>query len=340
MKAKFTDEADIKIASGSGGDGCVSFRRARFIPKGGPDGGDGGDGGAVAFFAKRNLTSLSDYTHRRSFKAESGKPGRSSRQHGKNGADLRLPVPVGTQVLDAETLELLADLDTEGMQVTVASGGRGGKGNVHYKSSVRQAPKVAQKGLPGQQRRIKLVCKLPVDVGVVGPPGSGKSTLLNRVTSAAPEIAAYPFTTQIPCMGVHTTETFTPLVFIEIPAIVSGSTQGAGLGSRYFKHLERAKILIFVLESGEDKTPEDYIDDFNIIQGELENYGLALSGKNRLVALNKADIFPDGTGPEATRAAIETALNVRAFWISSEKGAGLESMMEAVEALYGTNGDV
>jgi GTP-binding protein len=141
-------------------------------------------------------------------------------------------------------------------------------------------------------------------------------------------------------MGVHTTETFAPLVFIEIPAIVSGSTQGAGLGSRYFKHLERAKILIFVLEGGVDKAPEDYINDFNIVQGELENYGLALSGKSRLVALNKVDIFPDGTGPEAARAAIETAFGVRAFWISSEKGTGLESMMEAVEALYGTNGDV
>jgi len=340
MKTKFTDEADIKITSGSGGDGCVSFRRARFIPKGGPDGGDGGNGGDVVIFAKQNLTSLSEYAHRRSFKAESGKPGRSSRQHGKNGSDLRLPVPIGTQVFDAETLELLADLNVEGKQVAVASGGRGGKGNVHYKSSVRQAPKVAQKGLPGQKRGIRLVCKLPVDVGVVGPPGSGKSTLLSRVTSAAPEIAAYPFTTRTPCMGVHTTETFASLVFIEIPAIVTGATQGAGLGSRYFKHLERAKAFIFVLEGRVDKTPEEYMNDFNIIQGELENYGPELGGKRRVVALNKADVFPDGTEPEAIRAAVETAIGVRTFWISAEKGTGLEALMGAVEALYGADGDV
>ncbi len=340
MKTKFTDEADIKIISGSGGDGCVSFRRVRFIPKGGPDGGDGGNGGDVVIFAKQNLTSLSDYAHRRSFKAESGKPGRSSRQHGKNGSDLKLPVPIGTQVFDAETLELLADLNAEGKRVTVASGGRGGKGNVHYKSSVRQAPKVAQKGLPGQQRGIRLVCKLPVDVGVVGPPGSGKSTLLSRVTSAAPEIAAYPFTTQTPCMGVHTTEIFTPLVFIEIPAIVSGSTQGAGVGSRYFKHLERAKALIFVLEGRADKTPEAYMNDFNIIQGELENYGPELGGKRRVVALNKADVFSDGMALEAIRAALETATGARTFWISAEKEMGLEPLMKAVEALCGADGDV
>jgi len=339
MKATFTDEADIRIASGSGGDGCVSFRRARFIPKGGPDGGDGGRGGDVIIVAKENLVDLSNYAHRKSFKAESGKPGRSSRQHGKNGADLKLAVPIGTQVFDAETLELLADLDADGKQIVVAVGGNGGKGNVHYKSSVRQTPKIAQRGLPGQNRVLKFIYKLPVDVALVGPPNTGKSSLLSKVTSASPEIAAYPFTTRTPRMGVRTTDIFTPLVFVEIPAIVSGSVRGAGMGSKYFKHFERAKVLIFVLEGGKNKTPEDYVDDVRTIQRELEDYGLKLDEKKQVVALNKTDVFPDEKGAETVRAALEATLHAGIFWISSEKEQGLESLMRVVETMCGAEGD-
>jgi len=222
LKVSFVDEADIVVESGSGGGGSIHFHRAKFLPKGGPDGGDGGRGGNIIVFTKKNLSDLSNYLHKRFFKAQSGEPGGSNRQHGKNGKDLRLPVPVGTQIYEGETRELLCDLDTPIGEFVVAHGGKGGRGNVHYKNPVRQAPRIAQEGLPGKRLRLRLAYKMKTDVGLIGPPNAGKSWLLCRITSSESRVAEYPFTSRVPRLGLHVADISEPITFGEIPGFCSG----------------------------------------------------------------------------------------------------------------------
>jgi len=326
MKPVFIDEADIVVESGSGGGGSVHFHRARFLPKGGPDGGDGGKGGDVVVFARENLSDLSSYLHKKSFKAESGAPGGANKQHGKNGADLRLAVPVGTQVYEAETMELLADLDTPGAEVVVALGGKGGKGNVHYKNPVRQAPRIAQKGLPGKRIGLRLIYKMKTDVGLIGFPNVGKSQLLSRVSSATPKVADYPFTTLIPQLGVYVpSEVDVPLTFIEIPGIATGKK------NRYLKHVERAKVLLILLELSEGKPFEVLLDEFEMIVSALESYGGDLAGKPKVLCLNKVDLLETRENLPSIRERLEKETGLKPFFLSARTGEGLEALLKVVE---------
>ena len=326
MKPVLIDEADIVVESGSGGGGSVHFRRARFLPKGGPDGGDGGKGGDVVLFARENLADLSDYLHKKFFKAESGAPGGANKQHGKNGADLRLAVPVGTQVYEAETMELLADLDTPGAEVTVAVGGKGGKGNVHYKNPVRQAPRIAQSGLPGRRLGLRLVYKMKADVGIIGFPNVGKSRLLSRISSAAPKVAAYPFTTLVPQLGVYQPPPpELPLTFVEIPGIAAGKE------NRFLKHVERAGLLLLLLELAEGKTVEDLLKDLHGLRSVLEAYGRVVAEKPMVVGLNKMDLLEDRGILSSHGRELEKRSGLPAVPLSAETGEGIEELLKVVE---------
>ncbi len=326
MKPVFIDEADIVVESGSGGGGSVHFRRARFLPKGGPDGGDGGRGGGVVLYARENLSDLSNYLHKKFFKAQAGAPGGGNRQHGKDGANLRLAVPVGTQVYEAQTLELLADLDTPGAEVTVATGGKGGKGNVHYKSSVRQAPRFAQKGLPGNRVSLRLIYKLKADAGLVGPPNAGKSLLLSRVSAATPKVADYPFTTLVPQLGVYQPPPpADPLTFVEIPGIAAGKE------GRFLKHLERTKVLLVLLELAEGKTKEDLLSELGNVESVLAAHGGGLAGKRKIVVLNKADKAGARELLEILREEMAERAGLRVVTLSAKTGEGIDALLQLVE---------
>ncbi len=326
MKSLFIDEADIVVESGSGGGGSVHFRRARFLPKGGPDGGDGGHGGDVIFVARENLRDLSFYLHKRFFKAESGAPGGANKQHGKSGADLKLAVPLGTQVYAAETMELLADLDIAGAEVTVALGGKGGKGNVHYKSAVRQAPRIAQKGMPGRRLRVRLIYKMRTDVGLIGFPNVGKSKLLSRVSSARPKVAAYPFTTVVPQLGVfQPSPPRPPMTFVEIPGLAVGRE------NRFLRHVERAKVLLFLLEYDEKKKLEDFRDEVVRLRNIVSGHGKDLQEKERIVVLNKVDLAHDRGHIESLCDGLEKKVGERVVSLSAETGEGVAELLKLIE---------
>jgi len=327
LKVSFVDEADIVVESGSGGDGSIHFHRSRFLPKGGPDGGDGGRGGNIIVFTKKNLSDLSKYLHKRFFKAQSGEPGGSNRQHGKNGKDLRLPVPVGTQIYEGETGELLCDLDTPIGEFVVAHGGKGGRGNVHYKNPVRQAPRIAQEGLPGKRLRLRLTYKMKTDVGLIGPPNAGKSSLLCRITSSKSRVAEYPFTTRVPQLGVYVPDISEPITFVEIPAL------GSGPNRRFLKHVERSHLLLILLELSEEKSYRDILDDLRVLLSELEAYGEGLEEKLKILGLNKSDAVKkrDALKSLARRLEKETGFKTLAF--SAITGEGLEELLSVVREL-------
>ena len=325
MKPVFIDEADIVVESGSGGGGSVHFHRARFLPKGGPDGGDGGRGGDVVVYARENLADLSNYLHKKSFKAEPGAPGGANKQHGKDGADLRLAVPVGTQVFEAETMELLADLDTPGAEVTVAVGGKGGKGNVHYKNPVRQAPRIAQKGLPGKRIHLRLIYKVLADVGVIGLPNAGKSLFLSRISSAKPKVAAYPYTTITPQLGVYMpSETDTPLTFVEIPGVASGKE------NRFLKHGERVKVLLILLELSEEKSLKVLLDELRKVLSTVEAYGGNLAEKRKILGLNKVDLLGTRDDLPSLQEELERETGLKPFSLSARTGEGLEVLLKVI----------
>lgn len=326
MKPVFIDEADIVVESGSGGGGSIHFRRARFLPKGGPDGGDGGKGGDVILFSKDNLSDLSAYLHKKSFKAEPGAPGGGNKQHGKNGADLRLAVPVGTQVFEAETRELLADLDTPGAEIVVARGGKGGKGNVHYKNPVRQAPRIAQRGVPGKRVGLRLIYKMKTDVGIIGFPNAGKSLFLSRVSSATPRVAEYPFTTLIPQLGVYQpSPPKQPLTFVEIPGIATGKE------SRFLKHAERAKLLLFLLELAPGKDKEALLKELEVLRAVVASQGERMAGKETAVGLNKADVVGEGASVQALRDELASETGLRVVILSAKTGEGIPELLKLVE---------
>jgi GTP-binding protein len=288
---KFIDEAEITVKSGDGGPGCVSFRRERFIPKGGPDGGDGGRGGNVLIRSTKRLHSLYDFTSRRYFKAHNGDPGKGKNRSGKKGRDIEILIPTGTIVQDEETGELLADLLRDNQQIVVATGGEGGKGNKHFTTSVQRAPRFAQKGQKGEEKKLKLKLKLIADIGIIGLPNAGKSTLLSSLSHAHPHISDYPFTTLTPNLGSLTFEDDQSLTIADIPGLIEGAGNGRGLGHRFLQHIERTGFLLHMLDIYQPISG-DILQDFHIVQEELQRYHPSLLNKDQVIVLNKIDLNP------------------------------------------------
>ncbi len=282
----FYDEARIYVQAGAGGDGCVAFRREKYVPFGGPAGGDGGDGGDVLLYVDPHLNTLYRFSKKRHFKARRGEHGRGKNQHGAAGADLRVPVPPGTVVYEADTDNLLGDLTEPGQELIVARGGRGGRGNARFATSTNQAPRLAEHGMSGEERWLRLELKLLADVGVVGLPNAGKSTLLAAVTAARPRIAPYPFTTLQPNLGVVVLDSQTEFVLADIPGLIEGASEGKGLGHEFLRHIERTRVLIHLL----DGLSADPLADFAAINRELAAFGHGLAEKPQLVVLNKMDM--------------------------------------------------
>tara|TARA_Y100001001_G_scaffold163344_1_gene192103 strand:+ start:400 stop:1560 length:1161 start_codon:yes stop_codon:yes gene_type:complete len=287
---KFVDEAEIRVEAGDGGNGTISFRREKYVPRGGPDGGDGGDGGSVYLVADENLNTLIDYRFDRFHRAERGQNGQGSNCNGKGGKDLTLSVPVGTRATDADTLEVLGDLTKHGQKLKVAQGGYHGLGNARFKSSVNRAPRQKSNGTPGEIRNLKLELMLLADVGLLGLPNAGKSTFIRSVSAAKPKVADYPFTTLVPNLGVVRQDSQRSFVIADIPGLIEGAAEGAGLGIRFLKHLERCRILLHLV----DLMPADQsdpVENAKTIINELEKYSPKLASKPRWLVFNKIDLL-------------------------------------------------
>lgn len=287
----FVDQAFIHVKAGNGGPGAVSFRREKYVPKGGPDGGNGGEGGSVIFAADPNVNTLLDFRGRHDWAAQDGEAGRATQQSGADGKDCIIRVPAGTLVYDAETGELLHDLQP-GEQVTIAKGGSGGFGNEHFKTSTNQTPRNAEPGEPGEKRNLRLELKLIADVGIIGVPNAGKSTLLASVTRATPKIADYPFTTLAPQLGIAELDSKRRIVLADIPGLIEGAAQGAGLGHDFLRHVERTKVLVHVLDA-RPTDESDPAENYRKIRRELEEYSPLLAEKQEIIALNKLDLYPE-----------------------------------------------
>ncbi|MHC4456077.1 MAG: GTPase ObgE [Planctomycetota bacterium] len=288
----FIDEAQIWVKAGDGGDGCLSFRREKYIPKGGPDGGDGGKGGSVYFQAAENLNTLMDFTGKHHWRAENGQPGSGKNKHGAAGQNLIIPVPPGTLIYDADFNILLKDLNKVAMKVCICRGGRGGRGNKAFATSTNQAPRFTEPGKKGQERNIRLELKLIADVGLVGMPNAGKSTLISRCSAARPKIADYPFTTLEPVLGIVELSDFRRFVMADIPGLIEGSHSGAGLGVEFLKHIERTRIIVHILDIMPTDGSEP-VDNYHAIRRELEQYSKALTEKTEIIVANKIDLNPD-----------------------------------------------
>jgi GTP-binding protein len=326
---KFIDEVSLTVQSGNGGRGCVSFRRERFIPRGGPDGGNGGRGGDVRLVAREGRRTLYPFRFQRLFKAENGAPGEGNQRSGKAGADLTIEVPPGTLVFDADSGELIRDLVAPEDAVVVATGGRGGKGNTHFKTSTHQTPRFAQPGEAGRTRQLRLELKLLADVGIIGLPNAGKSTLISRVSAATPKIADYPFTTLTPTLGVvNPPFGGEPFVMADIPGLIEGAHAGVGLGTRFLRHVERTRILVHLVDAAAID-PSDPLRDLRIVNTELERYGQRLAAKNQIVALNKIDL----TGAEEKARQLARALGETVpVLISAATGAGVRQLLGRIVA--------
>ncbi|MDR3553530.1 MAG: GTPase ObgE [Syntrophobacteraceae bacterium] len=289
---KFIDEVTISVSAGKGGNGCVSFRREKYVPRGGPDGGDGGEGGSVIFEATERKHSLLDFRYRHLFRAEAGKGGSGQNRKGRSGSDLIVEVPVGTVLKDPVTGEIFADLTEAAQRSIAAKGGRGGKGNAHFASSTHRTPRFSQDGEPGEERELRLELKLIADVGLVGLPNAGKSTLISTVSAARPKIADYPFTTLTPNLGVVQYDDAPPFVMADVPGLIEGAHLGAGLGVRFLKHIERTKILVHVIDAS--KAPADNpLAPLEQIEHELQSYSEDMKRKPRIIVLNKTDLLED-----------------------------------------------
>lgn len=322
----FIDEAKIRAKAGDGGHGCVSFRRERFIAKGGPDGGDGGKGGDVIFVVDASLDTLVDFSGRHDWVARNGSGGEGSNRHGADGEDLIVPVPPGTLVYDEKYNLLLKDMNEPGLRVCICRGGRGGQGNKAFATSVRQTPRFATEGKPGQERNLRLELKLIADVGLVGMPNTGKSTLVSRCSHARPKIANYPFTTLSPVLGIVELSGFRRFVVADIPGLIEGAHEGAGLGHDFLKHIERTRILVHLL----DIMPEDDsdpVENYHKIRDELEKHSAVLIEKPEIIVLNKADLDPEGIFCEdiSKRLGVE-----QVYVISAVTGQGLNELNEGL----------
>ncbi len=287
---QFVDEAVIEVTGGHGGKGCISFRREAHVPLGGPDGGDGGKGGDIVVFATTSAATLLDHRYRRIYRAEAGDHGEGARKHGADAPDVRIPVPVGTQVIDETTGEVVHDLDEPGKEAIIAAGGRGGRGNTHYVTSTRQAPRIAQPGEEGEHKTLRLNLKLVADVGVIGLPNAGKSTLLRALTNSQAKVGDYPFTTLVPNLGVYRYYE-RDIILADIPGLIEGAHDGHGLGDRFLKHVERTKVLVHLISLSPDAA--DPLAAYRIVVDELRMWSTELASYPQIVVLNKIDLVSD-----------------------------------------------
>jgi len=323
---RFVDEVELIVKGGDGGNGCVSFRREKFVPKGGPDGGDGGDGGNVIFVASTRRNTLYELHLMKRIEAERGRHGMGSNRHGRRGRDRIVEVPVGTLVYDAETGDLIADLDREGAQVVVACGGRGGHGNAYFKSSTNQAPRIAQPGQPGEERRLRVELKLLADVGLVGLPNAGKSTLVARISNARPKVADYPFTTLVPALGVVAIDPATTYVVADLPGIIEGAHEGKGLGDRFLRHIERTRLLAHLVDAADPaKSVEAQVEE---VERELAQHPARLIEKPRVLVINKIDAATEEQLANA-RAFVQRK-GMPVFFISAATGEGVNDLKFAL----------
>lgn len=322
----FVDRVELFVKGGDGGHGCLSFRREKFVPRGGPDGGDGGHGGDVVVKAISGTNSLAQLSSRRHWIAEKGQSGQGKNKTGKCGEDLIIPVPPGTLVKDRERNYLLKDLNQQDVQVTVAHGGRGGRGNTHFASATNQAPRRFEHGKPGEERWIVLELKSIADVGLIGLPNAGKSTLLSRITEAHPEIADYPFTTKYPNLGICTLSEDRRCGIADIPGLIEGAHDGVGLGHEFLRHVERTRLLVHLVEC-QPASGVDPAENYATIRNELKLYSPALANKPEIVLLTKADVTDD---VETISAALSEAVDKRVFAISSATGAGLDHLRRLI----------
>ena len=319
----FIDTAEITVRAGRGGDGSASFRREKFVPKGGPDGGDGGDGGDVIFTASAHISTLMDFRYQREYVAGNGSNGASSRKTGRNGESIEVKVPVGTIIRDAGTQEVVADLTHDGQRVVVARHGRGGRGNQHFATPTNQAPRHAEKGRPGEERTVILELKLLADVGLVGFPNAGKSTLIARISAARPKIADYPFTTLIPNLGIVRVDDGESFAVADIPGLIEGASEGKGLGLQFLRHVERSGVLCFLI----DGLSDDPAGDFATLVGELTKYNPEMLEKRRIVCLTKADAMT----PEVRQGLDELRFEGgKPLVISAVSGEGIDNLVRAM----------
>lgn len=324
----FIDEVVIEVAAGRGGDGCLSFRREKYIPRGGPDGGDGGRGGSVVFIADRDVTSLAHLAMQKSWKAKNGQPGQGSQCHGASAEDLIIKVPIGTMIFDQVHDLMIKDLDKNQMEFIVARGGFGGKGNMRFKTAINRAPRITTPGEPGQNRTVRLELKMIADVGLVGKPNAGKSTLLSRMSQARPKIASYPFTTKSPYLGLVQIDSARSFVMADIPGLIEGAGNGVGLGHDFLRHIQRAGVLIHLIEPAplDATTP---LDNYKTIRHELEVFDPELIQRKELVVITKADL------PEAkeTVKLFKSELNLDPILISAVTGEGLNILLHKISEI-------
>jgi GTPase len=321
----FLDEVVITVVSGDGGKGCVSFRREKFIPKGGPDGGDGGDGGNILFNASNSLNTLSDFSSKRHFKSQNGRQGKGKHQTGKNGSDVVIKVPLGTIIYDNDTGEVLADLVKNNQEILFLTGGKGGKGNSHFATSTNRTPRFAQDGTPGQKKIIKLSLKYIADIGLIGLPNVGKSTLLSRLTMAKPKIENYPFTTIFPNLGIMEFDNQKRLTLADIPGLIEGASEGKGLGHRFLKHVERTRFLLHIID-GSSLPKDNLLKDFFLLQDELNRYNPSITKKEQMILINKTDLMPQGRKDIARIKSAFTKIGFESLAISAMTGDGLDEL--------------
>ena len=319
----FVDYAQIEVNSGKGGDGAVTFRREKYVPKGGPSGGDGGDGGNIIIKASSNLHTLLDFRYKKKYNADSGGSGGNSLKDGKNGKNVIIQVPVGTVIKDSETEKILFDLDFEDKEIVIAKGGKGGKGNSKFATPTNQTPRFAEDGKPGEYKKIILELKLIADVGLVGFPNSGKSTLISKISAAKPKIADYPFTTLEPNLGIVKYKEFQSFTVADIPGIIEGASKGKGLGHQFLRHIERTRIILFLLES----TSENLTSDYDILMKELKKYSLKLIQKKIIVSISKVDLVDSLQTKKLSKIKFK-GIKEEPILFSSISGLGLSKLLD------------
>jgi GTPase len=329
---KFIDEALIEVHAGKGGDGVASFRREKYVPKGGPDGGDGGRGGSVYAVADRNINTLVEYRFARIHRAKAGESGHGSDCYGKGASDVVLPMPVGTVITDAETGAGIADLARHGQRALIAKGGRGGLGNIHFKSSINRAPRQFTTGEPGESRRLKLELRVLADVGLLGMPNAGKSTFVRTVSAARPKVADYPFTTLHPHLGVVRVDVNRSFVVADMPGLIEGAADGAGLGHQFLRHLQRTRLLLHMVDLASLERDADPVRDARIIVEELRRYDPSLFDKPRWMVLNKVDLFADAERDERVQAFVDAYIGKRR---RARKGVAAPPRVFVISALTG-----
>lgn len=333
---KFVDEATISVTAGKGGDGCLSFRREKFIPRGGPDGGDGGDGGSIYLIVDKGMNTLVDFRHMRRFQAANGKPGMGKERTGTKGEDLYIKVPLGTLVYDDYTGELMVDMAREDCCQLVAQGGFHGLGNTRFKSSVNRAPRKTTRGTPGEERNLRLELQVLADVGLLGLPNSGKSTFIRQISAAQPKVADYPFTTLYPHLGVVDKGEDNSFIVADIPGLIEGASEGAGLGTRFLKHLSRTNLLLHIVGYQPVMTVEDITSEIKLIEQELKNYDETLYRRERWLVINKIDLMDTDT-LSAFRTRVISVLdqNSPIFMISAVTGQGCRELVNRIRQWIG-----